>query len=69
MKFNKGDKVIFIKHTKPVFDLVSISNKMFTLGEEYVIDRIACRKDKTYTIVGVKSGFIYENQVRLKTLQ
>jgi hypothetical protein len=69
MKFNKGDKVVFIQHKSRVFDLPSNDRKCFSLSQTYTIDTIACSRDKTYTVKEVNNSYIFENQVRLKILQ
>lgn len=69
MKFSKGDKVVFIQHKSPVFDLPSNDKKCFKLSHIYTIDKIASVKDKTYTVKEVKNSYIFENQVQLATLQ
>ena len=62
MKFKKGDKVIYYKHTKPTFTNETEDAKHFEIGKVYEIERIASDQEKTYTLKDTKT-YVFESQL------
>jgi len=63
MKFKSGDQVYLKYYRKPAFtELESTQPKNFSLDKVYEIDKVACRRDKTYTLKGCNT-YVIEQQL------
>lgn len=63
MKFKTNQKVIYKKHkTSSNLGLENTDPKHFEIGKIYQIERIACSKDKTYTLIGTRT-YVFESQL------